>query len=331
MDRNVTWGILGTGDIARQMAEDLRLVQGAELRAVASRNLNRARAFAETHGIPEPHGDYASLAADPAIDVVYVATPHPRHCADALLCLEHGKGVLCEKPLAMNLGEVDRMIDAAESSGSFLMEAMWTAFFPAMIGLRGDIAAGRIGDVRLVMANFSYKAAYDPASRLFDPHLGGGALLDIGVYPIALADMVFGREPESIHTAWTPTPTGVDASAAIILDYGGGQRALLNHSLAYDAPQEAIIAGDSGTIRIPEQFSQPDRYLIDTEGALREHDFERKGFGYHLEAAAVTACVRDGDRSCATVPWSMSRRIARTLDRVRGAWGLTYPMEQGVP
>jgi predicted dehydrogenase len=223
------------------------------------------------------------------------------------------------------------MIAAAEESGCFLMEALWTVFFPAMQEVDAALRAGRIGTPRLLTADFSYRATLGPASRLFNPALAGGALLDIGVYTVALADLVFGEEPESIQTTWTPAPTGVDKSAAVILEYGDGRRALLSTSLAFDAPQEARICGDSGTITLPHRFSQPDTYILEREGRRESISFPREGFGYHLEARAVTAAVRDGQQAHDSVSWDRSRRIARTLDRIRAKWGLRYPMEDEVP
>lgn len=327
MDRTVTWGILGTGDIARQMAEDLRLVPHAVLRAVASRTQRRADAFGDTHNIPVRHGSYEALARDPDVDVVYVATPHPWHCEHTLLCIEHGKAVLCEKPIGLNADEAERMFSAARRANTFLMEAMWTAFFPAIKDARQALAADRIGTPRLLTANFSYKAAYDPSSRLFDLALGGGGLLDIGIYTVALADMVFEREPEVIQSAWTGAPTGADESGALILDYGSEQRAVLTYSLGYDAPQEALVAGNEGVIRIPDQFSQPDRWILDRGGDAETYTFDRQGYGYHLEAAEVTTCIRSGDVTSDVVPPAATLRIMRTLDRIRAAWGLRYPME----
>jgi len=331
MTSPITWGILGTGDIARQMADDLRLVRDATLRAVASRTQERAEVFGDTHGIPVRYGDYEAMAADPAIDIIYIATPHSRHCADTLLCLRHGKHVLCEKPLAVNAIQVDRMFAAAEDHGCFLMEALWTAFFPAMLDVIGHLQQGRIGTPRLVSADFSYRATLGPESRLFNPALAGGALLDIGVYTVALADLVFGEEPQAIHSAWTPAPTGVDESAAMILEYGGGRRAVLSTSLAFDAPQEARICGDCGTITLPHGFSQPDTYILESGGGRESFTFPREGFGYHLEARAVTEAVRSGQQAHASVSPARSRRIARTLDRIRAQWGLRYPMEGQLP
>ncbi len=327
MDRTVTWGILGTGDIARQMAEDLRLVPRAELRAVASRTALRAESFGDHHGIPVRYGDYQSLANDPAIDVVYVATPNIRHCEDTLLCLEAGKGVLCEKPLAMNRQQVDRMVATAEETGQFLMEAFWTAFFPAIRSLRNHIARGEIGVPREVRAGFSYPATPDPASRIFDPALGGGALLDIGIYTVAFADMIFGREPRAIQSEWRPAPTGVDMTASLALDYGEGQHASVHFSLDEAPSQGATIIGDEGVIEIPEQFSQPDYYIVTREGRPVTRRYERQGYGYHLEAQAVTEGILAGHTHCATVPWSMSQRVIQTLDRVRSQWGLRYDAE----
>lgn len=327
MDRTVTWGILGTGDIARQMAEDLRLVPRAELRAVASRTALRAESFGDHHGIPVRYGDYQSLAEDPSIDVVYVATPHTRHCEDTLLCLEAGKGVLCEKPLAMNRQQVDRMVATAQETGGFLMEAFWTAFFPAIRSLRNHIARGEIGVPREVKATFSYPAAPDPTSRIFDPALGGGALLDIGIYTVAFADMIFGREPRSIQSEWRTASTGVDMAASLSLDYGEDQHATLDFSLDSAPVQGATVIGDEGVIEIPHQFSQPDHYIVTTDGQSLTRRYERKGYGYHLEAQAVTDCILTGQTQCAIVPWSMSQRVIKTLDRVREQWGLRYAAE----
>ena len=297
------------------------------MRAVASRTAPGADSFGDHHGIPIRYGDYQSLADDPSIDVVYVATPHIRHCQDTLLCLEARKGVLCEKPLAMNRPQVDRMVATAQETGGFLMEAFWTAFFPAITSIRNDLAQGVIGVPREVKATFSYPATPDPESRIFDPALGGGALLDIGIYTVAFADMVFGREPRTIQSEWRPTATGVDMAASLTLDYGEGQHAALDFSLDSAPVQGATIVGDEGVIEIPHQFSQPAQYTITRDGVPLTHRFARKGYGYHLEAQAVTDCILAGQRQCATVPWSMSQRVIQTLDRVREQWGLRYAAE----
>lgn len=325
MNSQIRWGILGTGDIARQMAEDLRLVDGAELRAVASRNEARAQHFANAHEIPVHYGSYEKLVEDPEIDVAYIATPHSRHCADALLCLEAGKAVLCEKPLAINAAEAQRMVGAARTADCFLMEAMWTAFFPAVHYALGAMEDGAIGTPRFVAADFSYKATLGPDSRLFNKALGGGALLDIGVYPVALADMVFEVEPLRIVSAWTRGETGVDIASAMVFDYSGSGRAVLSSSLQYDAPQTGVIAGDDGYIILRDRFSQPDSCRIVANGEVTDRVFDREGYGYHYEAREVVECLRRNRTESARAPWDASLRVMRTLDRIRADWGLHYP------
>lgn len=328
MMHRIRWGILGTGDIARQMADDLPLVKGAELRAVASRSESRAAAFAATHNIPVSYGNYEALAAAPDIDVVYIATPHVRHCSDALMCIAAGKAVLCEKPLAMNAREAQTMVDAAREAGVFLMEAMWTAFFPAIQWGLGALGDGVIGTPRFVSADFSYTATPNPESRLFNRELGGGALLDIGVYCVALADMVFEIEPERIAGSWTRAEKGVDVANALLFDYPGSGRAVLSSSLLYDAPQSAVIAGDDGYISFRDRFSQPDTCRIVANGEVSERIFDREGFGYHYEAREVVDCLNQGRTQSIWASPDTSVRVMKILDRIRADWGLWYPNDE---
>ncbi len=325
MSDQIRWGILGTGDIARQMAEDLRSVSAAELRAVASRTAERAGQFADAHGIPVRYGNYQALAADPNIDVIYIATPHVRHCSDTLMCIEAGKAVLCEKPLAINALEAQRMVDAAKAANVFLMEAMWTAFFPAVQWALGAIEDGVIGTPRFVSADFSYKATLGPESRLLNKELGGGALLDIGIYPVALADMVFAVEPERIQSTWMQGETGVDVASAVVFDYPGRGRAVLSSSLEYFAPQDAVIAGDDGYIVLRDKFSQPDRCRIVDHGNVTDRVFDREGYGYHYEASEVVDCLKNGRTESIRAPLEASLRVMKILDRIRADWGLRYP------
>lgn len=324
LDR-VRWGIFGTGDIARQMAEDLALVPNAKLMAVASRDRARAEAFAAAHEIPLSFDSYDALARSDAVDLIYVATPHSRHCDDTLLAIAHGKGVLCEKPMAPNADEVERMISAARERNVFLMEAMWSFYFPAMREAMRVVHAGEIGRPRMVTADFSYRAHYDPEHRLFNPALAGGALLDIGVYPIALADRVYQAEPDAVVSYWTPAASGVDAGAVILLAYPGGGRALLSTSLEFNAPQQALIVGEEGSVRLPDRFSQPDTVVVERADKVTTRRFARKGYGYHLEAQAATECLRRGETESATAPWDASLRVARVVDRIRAEWRLHAP------
>lgn len=327
MTQDIRWGILGTGDIARQFAEDLRLVDGAELLAVGSRRRETADRFGDTHGIPRRHTPYEAMAHDPDVDVVYIATPHIRHHDDALLCLEAGKAVLCEKPFTLNAAQAERLVQCARERGLFLMEAMWTFFFPAFRVLHDLLEKEALGAVHTVRADFSYRAAYDPAGRLFDKALGGGALLDIGVYGVALAQRVFGRAPQHIDSTVNWAPTGVDASSALLFSYESGGAALLSNSLRADAPQDAYIVGERGWARLPHRFSQPGELTVCVDGKEERHTFPRDGYGYCYEAREVTRSLRAGETECPVAPLDHSLSVMHTLDRVRSEWGLRYPGE----
>lgn len=327
MTGTIRWGILGTGDIARQFASDLAWVEGAELLAIGSRRQESADRFAARFGIPRAYGAYEALAADRDVDVVYIGTPHPRHKADTLLCLAQGKAVLCEKPFALNAAEAEEMITAARTRGLFLMEAMWTAFFPAVEAALKAVRDGVLGVPRLVRADFAYAAAYDPSSRLFNLDLGGGALLDIGIYTVALAQMFLNALPKEVHSSVRMAETGVDEESSLLLRYPSGAAAVLANSLRYDMPQEALVAGDKGYIRLPHSFSQPDSYTICTGGTEKRVSYSRQGYGYHHEARAVGECLRAGRTECPAAPLAETRRTLEILDTVRAQWGFRYPSE----
>lgn len=327
MTANIRWGILSTGNIAGQFARDLKAARHAELAAVASRTLEKARRFAEEHDVPKAYGDYEALAADPEIDAVYIGTPHAYHKRDTLMCLEHGKHVLCEKPFAINTREVEEMVRAAHDADRFLMEAMWMYFFPAIQKARELIQDGAIGAVRMMRADFAFQAALDPQSRLLNPELGGGALLDIGIYPLALAQHVFGECPQTIASAAHFSETGVDKQSGIVLRYADGACAVLSCSIETSMPQEAVIAGTEGSIRIPHEFSHSDVLVVCRKGEEKRMTFDRRGIGYYWEAEEVGRCIRQGLNESETMPHSESLDLMRTMDRIREQWGLTYPGE----
>lgn len=218
------WGIIGTGNIASQFARGLALLDDAELVAVGSRTAESAHEFGERFGARTRHASYADLASDPDVDAVYIATPHPLHLENTLLGLEAGKAVLCERPFAINAHQAEVMIATARKRGVFLMEAMWTRFLPHMVRLREIVASGAIGELRMLQADFGFRTSFNPQGRLFDPALGGGALLDVGIYPISLASMLLGT-PTRVTSMAHLGATGVDEQSAIILGYGGGQLA----------------------------------------------------------------------------------------------------------
>jgi predicted dehydrogenase len=325
---NVRWGILGTGGIAHQFAKGLRDTPGAEIRAVGSRTEDAAEEFAASFGIARHYGSYAGLAADPELDVVYVATPHPFHEANVALSLGAGKHVLCEKPMTVNAAQAERLVALASERDLFLMEGMWTRFFPLMERVRSLISSGTIGEPRLLDVDFGFRASFDPMQRLFNPDLGGGALLDVGVYCISLSSMIFGP-PERVTGLAHLGKTGVDEQSAAILEHGDGRMSTISIATRTATPQEAIISGTEGRIRIHPEWWRPDTLTLSRPG--RENEIitaPYTGNGFPHEAAAVMRCIRSGAHQSDVMPLSETLGIARTMDELRRQWGLVYPGEQ---
>ena len=325
----IKWGIVGTGAIAKKFAEGLKSLEDAQLIAVSSRSMASADAFSNEYNIHNRHVGVDDFAANKDIDAVYVATPHSCHLKDTLACLNAGKAVLCEKPFAINSGEAEKMIKLAREKKVFLMEAMWTYFFPAMAKVRKLISTGAIGEVRLLQSNFCFRAGFNPESRLFNPELGGGALLDVGVYNIALAYMVFGKDPVEISSQATIGRTGVDEQSSIIFKYDDGAMATSTCAVRTGTDHNAVIYGTEGYIRIPHQFWQPKQVIFKTADADEtEIMFNHKGNGYNYEAAEVGKCLRNGETECRIIPLDTTLSIMKTMDKIRAQWGLKYPMEK---
>ncbi len=325
--QTIRWGILGPGRISHKFAEGLREAAGAELTAVGSRDQGRATAFAAEFGAPHAHGSYEDLAADPTVDAVYIGTPHAFHCEHTLLCLRQGKHALCEKALALNAGQAERMITAAREAGVVLMEAMWTRFLPAVIRARALALDGTIGEVRAVVADFGFHAAFDAKNRLFAPELGGGALLDLGVYPLNLAYLICG-EPVEVQTMATLGTTGVDEEGAILLRHAGGQLSVLSCSLRVDTPREARILGTDGSITLCRPWWGATRIELRTRAGRDEViDLPHRGGGYTHEAEAFMGMIRGGVTESEVMPLDESLAIMRTMDGLRGRWGVRYPGE----
>lgn len=324
----VCWGVLGTGAIAAAFAEDLPLLGDAEVVAVGSRTQSGADAFADRFDIPQRHGSYSELVANPEVDVVYVATPHPMHHEAALLAIAGGKHVLVEKPFTLNATQAKDLVEAARGAGVFLMEAMWTRFVPNMVEIRELLAAGALGDVRTVIADHGQSFPPDPEGRLFAPKLGGGALLDLGVYPVSFSSMVLGA-PSVITAVSDPAFTGVDAQTSILLQYAGGSHAVLTTTLGARSANRAAIVGTEARIEIDSVFFVPTSFsVISPDGTMDRHEYLRVGRGLRYQAAEVGRCVREGLRESPGMPLDESVQIMQILDEVRRQIHLVYPQEQ---
>jgi predicted dehydrogenase len=326
---SVRWGILGTGRIAHEFAAGLRDTPDAETLAVGSRTKKSASDFAASFGIARHYGSYADLVSDPDVDVVYVATPHPFHEANAAQCLKAGKHVLCEKPMTVNAAQAERLIALAGDRDLFLMEGMWTRFFPLMERVRHLLSSGAIGEPRLLNVDFGFRAPFDPLQRLFNPDLGGGALLDVGVYCVSLASMIFGS-PDRVTGLAHLGETGVDEQSAAILEHGQGCISTISIATRTATPQEATIAGTEGRIRIHPEWWKPTVMTHSRTGKADETiEVLYKGNGFPHEAAEVMRCITSGAHESDVMPLRETLDIARTMDELRRLWGLVYPGEQG--
>ncbi len=322
---SIRWGVIGTGGIASAFVDDLRLLPDAEVVAVGSRRASSAMTFARQHGVPKAHPSYAELVADADVDVVYVSTIHPGHHDAALLAIDAGKAVLLEKPFTMDAAEAQSLVDAARARGVFLMEAMWARFVPHMGRVRELLAAGALGDVRLVLADHCQWFPDDPTHRLFAPDLGGGALLDLGIYPVSFASMVLG-EPAGVTAVSTAAFTGVDATTSMLMQHDGGAQAVLTTTLSAVGPNRAAVVGTEARLEIDSVFYAPSSFtLTRRDGSVERFDQPHEGLGLRHEAAEVMACLRDGRLESDVMPLDESVAIMRTMDEVRRQIGLTYP------
>ena len=327
MTDRLRWGILGTGGIAEAMTSDL-LLTGHTVTAVGSRTQGSADTFAAAHGIQTAHSSYEALAADPNVDVIYVATPHPSHAANATLALEAGKHVLLEKPFTINAAEAQAVVDLAASKKLVVLEAMWTRWMPHMIRIRELLAAGALGDLRSLIVDHDQKISTDPQHRLQNPDLGGGALLDLGIYPVSFAWDLFG-EPSSVYALSSPTPTGVDQNDAIVLGYPSGVKAIMHTVLDAAGPNTAVLVGTEARIEIDPIWYFPTSFsLIGPDGTVIER-FEQKvaGRGMQFQADELERLVAAGELAGTILPPSQTVAIMGTLDEIRRQIGLSYPGE----
>lgn len=324
----IRWGVLATGGIAASFTEDLLRMPDARVTAVGSRSPEAAERFAERYGVPNAHASWGALAADPEVDVVYVATPHSAHHEASAICIEAGKGVLCEKAFTVNLAQARDLVERAAARRVFLMEAMWTYVNPVVLHALDLIRDGAIGEIRAVQADFGIVAPPDVTHRLRAPELAGGALLDLGVYPVSFAHLLLG-EPSSIAARATTSPQGVDENTGVLLGYDSGAVALLSCSIVAETPHTATVSGTRGRIEIPPGFFHPSGFTLFRQG--REPEQVRlpapSGHGYEYEAAEVMRCLRAGLTESPFVPLAGSLSVMATLDAIREVIGVRYPGE----
>ncbi len=328
MNDTLGWGVIGTGGIAALQVQDL-LTAGLRVAAVGSRSRERADAFAERFGIPGRHGSYQDLVEDPSVDVVYVATPHPMHAENALMAIAAGKHVLVEKSFTINAAEARTIVDAARTAGVFAMEAMWTRFLPSMVRIMELIRGGAIGEPRVLLADHNQYIPHSRAPRLHEPDLGGGAMLDLGVYPVSFASLVFGT-PKTITSRGTLTDLGVDELAAMILEYESGAQSSLHTGFMTPGPNVASVIGSDGRIDIDAVwYTQTSFTRYDRDGHEQERYTETvEGRGMQYQALEVERCVRDGRLESAIMPLDESVSIMETMDTVRDQIGVVYPSER---
>jgi predicted dehydrogenase len=327
--KKIRWGILGAGKIAKKFASDLRLVENGVLSAIASKDPVKGPEFRKEFSIPLLFDSYDQLAASSEVDAVYVATPHSFHFDHTMLCLRGKKAVLCEKAFALNYRQVERMTSFAKAQGVFLMEAFWTKFLPQFEHLHEVISTGKIGNIKLIQADFGFAAPQPLAQRLYDPSLGGGSLLDIGIYPVFLALSLLGK-PVDVKALMTTYESGVDEQCAITMKFADGALAVLSSTFAADTPVEAMIAGTAGRVHMRNRFHNAVgtmEIVAGGESAQNIHVQREDGFGYQFEARHVGECVEKGLLESPIMKHSDSLLLMETLDRIRKECGIRYHVD----
>ncbi|GAA3750372.1 Gfo/Idh/MocA family oxidoreductase [Streptomyces tremellae] len=323
------WGVVATGGIAARFTQDVAELDNAQVVAVASRNEASAKEFAGRFGVARAYGDWAGMFADPEVDVVYVATPHSAHREAAGAALVAGKPVLCEKPFTLNVREAQELVDLARQRGLFLMEAMWTYCNPVVRRLVELVRDGAIGEVRSVRADFGVAGPFAPGHRMRNPALGGGALLDLGVYPVSFAQLILG-EPARVQADAQLSPEGVDVNTGMLLGWESGAVATLTCGLDGVSGTRATVTGTRGRIDLPEGFFDPDSFVLHRASA-EEPEVVRADSALHglqHEAAEVAACLSAGRAESPLVPLAGTLAVLRTLDTVRERVGVRYPQDE---
>lgn len=326
MADKIRWGIVGPGHIAHSFAKDLKLVEDGKLTAVASRSLDRANEFADEYGAEHRYGSYQELFESDVVDVLYIATPHTSHCTLTVEALNHGKAVLCEKPMGIDADQVKMMVAAAKKNGVFLMEALWSRFNPSIVKVKELIQEGKIGDVTYLNANFGfYGLDRDENGRLLNPDLAGGSLLDIGIYPIFLAYLILGK-PDNIEAVSLFHKTGVEIQTSMIFEYPHAQ-ATLASGLRSNMQMRAEIAGSKGSAFLHDRWHETQGYSLEIDQHMQDFDLPTNGKGYSYEIEEVHDCLRKG--ALQSEKWTLqnSLDLVNLLDEIRSITGTTFPFE----
>lgn len=329
-DAKIRWGILGCGRIARKFAADLRLVADAELTAIASRHKERLEQFANDFPCRHLHNSYEALVINNEVDVIYIATPHSHHYEHTLLCLNHNKAVLCEKAFAINSRQALEMVKTAKEKKVFLMEALWTKFLPHYKKLQELLQQKKLGDIKSVLVNFGFNTTGNPAQRLFDPSLGGGTLLDIGIYNVFITMSILGK-PDTIEATMTPAATGVDEQIAVLFKYNNGAMAHLFSSFVTNLPTQAEINGTEGCITLTTRFYEPSATIQLSKKVPYEREIipveKEAGFGYQYEARHVNECLKKGLPESPVMTHADTLTLMEVLDTIRLKAGIKYPAD----
>ena len=321
-NKNIRWGIIGLGKIANKFATDLASIEHVELVAVASRNIQNANNFAEKYNAKKAYSSYEELAKDTNVDAVYIATPHSFHKEHAILCLQNKKAVLCEKPFAMNLSEVTEMIQVAKENNVLLMEALWSFFLPHFTYVLDIVKSEKFGKLKSLEADFGFHTPYNTNNRLFKKELGGGSLLDIGIYPIFAALATLG-EPDAIDASATFFENGADASCEMVFQYENA-KAILKSTLLKETPSVAILKFDKAIVKLNSQFHQSSSITIIQNNTEEIINFDFKTIGYNYETEHFNNLLRAGEKESNIMTFEFSKNLINTLDKVREIIGLTY-------
>lgn len=322
------WGIMGPGFIADKVLPDFSLSDGGRVLAAASNTPGKAETFTKKWGIERAYEKYEALVEDPDIDIIYITTPNAFHHKNAILAMEHGKHVLCEKPFAVNAKAAEEMIACAKENHVFLMEAMWTRFIPAVKELKQQITAGRIGKIHQIISDFSYDVPFDPKYHLYDPQIGGGTLLDGGIYPLSFAGYLYENLPEE-YFGYANLRNGVDIRDHVILKFPSGGMSSFICGADTASPWNSVIYGSKGTIKVPAFYAAKEFQICEYKTKKEEWQrFPYEGLGYQFEINEVMKCVEEGREQSKIMPLEESLGYMHIMDELRKEWGVVYPQDK---